>query len=318
MESLSKSKRYNPEPKEGFTEIGYHVYNLNLQIDEKEIATLNELANKYKTNPIFNQEIQNENEGKTTVFLNDNKRRTSNPIQNKRDPVIKETMRVVNQFTKLINPKFKVQKAVYLRSEAGCLPQAEHTDGTPTTNDFCSCVLAIEDGTKIRMNGRIIYLKVGEAIFFHSGVLHNGCDYDKDNNRLFFYIAKKKNDIPKDGVGDRAPIYCDYCREIVYFDIDYEHNEVDQNEYDLKEKKVKKQKRWKIENHNRKCKMQHPPEELEQNRERERLAKQKSRAAEKKQKTLLIDKVVDDDDDDDDENKKMMMEMDENDNNLKD
>jgi hypothetical protein len=122
-------------------------------------------------------------------------------------------MTVVNQYAQIGNPKFTVQKAVFLCSEAGCLLQAEHTDGTPTTGVFCSCVLAIQDGTKIMMNGETIYLNVGEAIFFHPDVFHRGCDYVKANNRLFFYIAEEKSDIPTDGVGDLEPRYCKYCNE---------------------------------------------------------------------------------------------------------
>ena len=158
-------------------------------IDATDFETLYKLSKQYKTKPIFHQEIQTETTDKNKLFDNDNKRSSSNPIQNKKDPVIVKTMSGVNQHAELINPKFKVQKAVFLCSEAGCLLQAEHTDGTPTTGDFCSCVLAIQDGTKIMMNGQTIYLNVGEAIFFQSDAFHRGCNYVKANHRLFFYIA---------------------------------------------------------------------------------------------------------------------------------
>jgi hypothetical protein len=57
MESLSKSTRFYPERQEGFTKKGYHVYDLNLDIDEGEMIALNKKAEEYETFPIFNEEI---------------------------------------------------------------------------------------------------------------------------------------------------------------------------------------------------------------------------------------------------------------------
>jgi hypothetical protein len=239
MESLSESKqppvqvqkqppleshRHNPVQHDGFTAKGYHIYNLKVDINVTDFETLYTLSTQYKTSPIFNQEIQTDTSiDKNKLFDNDNKRSASNPIQNRKNPVIVKTMSGVNQHAELINPKFKVQKAVFLCSEAGCLLQAEHTDGTPTTGNFCSCVLAIQDGTKIMMNGETIYLNVGEAIFFHPDVFHRGCDYVNANNRLFFYIAEEKKDIPSDGVGDLQPRYCDYCNDLLLYEGEYDH-----------------------------------------------------------------------------------------------
>jgi hypothetical protein len=278
MESLSESKRDNPVQRVGFTDIGYHSYNLNFHIDGKEMAALNILATKYKTKAIFNEEIQTETTVKNKTFRNDNKRSVSNPIQNFKNSTIVETMRVVNQYAQIGNPKYEVQRAVFLHSEADCKLQAEHTDGTPTTGNFCSCILAIQEGTKIRMNGRTIYLNVGEAIYFHSDVYHQGCDYEKANCRLFFYIAEKKGDIPKDGVGDQQPTYCEYCKDLLYFDSDYYHDEVDDTEYALKEKKVITGKKRAKTNHKRNCTGQHSPEELAFIVEQGKLQKRKSRA----------------------------------------
>jgi hypothetical protein len=292
MESLSRSKRGNPVQREGFTDIGYYSYNLKFHIDEKEMAALNKLATKYKTKPIFNQEIQTGSTDKNKKFDNDNKRSASNPIQNFKNPTIVETMRVVNQYAQIGNPTYEIQRAVFLRSEAGCLLQAEHTDGTPTTGNFCSCILAIQEGTKIIMDGRTIYLNVGEAIFFHSDVSHQGCDYKKANSRLFFYIAEKKGDIPKDGVGDLRPTYCDYCNNLLYLESKYDHDEVDDTEYALEEKNVIRRKKDVKKNHKRGCEGQHSPEKLALLAERSRLQKQKSRANQKQRK-LIGDKVDD-------------------------
>jgi hypothetical protein len=255
-------------------------------IDATDFETLYKLSKQYKTKPIFHQEIQTETTDKNKLFDNDNKRSSSNPIQNKKDPVIVKTMSGVNQHAELINPKFKVQKAVFLCSEAGCLLQAEHTDGTPTTGDFCSCVLAIQDGTKIMMNGQTIYLNVGEAIFFHSDAFHRGCDYVKANNRLFFYIAEEKKDIPSDGVGDLQPRYCDYCNDFLYYESAYEYNEENVAEYDLQEfeydlqvKKLKIKKRSVVDNHNRYCNKQKDEEELLLNRDKDKMRKRCKAAA---------------------------------------
>jgi hypothetical protein len=72
MESLSKSGRPNPAQKEGFTDIGYQVCNLNHYFDEEEmIALLNKKAEEYETAPIFNEEIQTN--GTTQRYINNNK-----------------------------------------------------------------------------------------------------------------------------------------------------------------------------------------------------------------------------------------------------
>jgi hypothetical protein len=237
-------------------------------IDATDFETLYKLSKQYKTKPIFHQEIQTETTDKNKLFDNDNKRSSSNPIQNKKDPVIVKTMSGVNQHAELINPKFKVQKAVFLCSEAGCLLQAEHTDGTPTTGDFCSCVLAIQDGTKIMMNGQTIYLNVGEAIFFHSDAFHRGCDYVKANNRLFFYIAEEKKDIPSDGVGDLQPRYCKYCNDFLLYESQHDHQK----------------KRSDTNNHYRSCPIKNKKEKLDANKAKDAASKRKRRAAEKEAK----------------------------------
>jgi hypothetical protein len=266
-----ESHRRNPVRHDGFTAKGYHIYNLKVDINVTDFETLYTLSTKYKTSPIFNQEIQTDTTiddttiDKNKQFDNDNKRSASAPIQNKNNPVIVKTMSSVNQHAELINPKFKVQKAVYLCSEAGCLLQAEHTDGTPTTGVFCSCVLAIQDGTKIMMNGETIYLNVGEAIFFHPDVFHRGCDYVNANNRLFFYIAEEKKDIPSDGVGDLEPRYCDYCDDLLFYESEYDHQK----------------KRSITNNHHNYCPIKNGKEKLDDKREKERISRKKRRAAAK-------------------------------------
>jgi hypothetical protein len=79
--------------------------------------------------------------------------------------------------------------------------------------------LSIQEGTTIRMNGRVINLNVGHAIFFHSNVVHNGMEYlTKKNNRYFFYMGKSENDIPVNSVGDLNPKYCKKCDELLYYE----------------------------------------------------------------------------------------------------
>jgi hypothetical protein len=87
MESLSESTRVYPERQEGFTEKGYHVYDLNLDIDEGEMIALSKKAEECETFPIFNEEI--DKAGKKVKIINDEKRRISNPLD-KNDPYIKE------------------------------------------------------------------------------------------------------------------------------------------------------------------------------------------------------------------------------------
>jgi hypothetical protein len=265
MERRLESQRQNPVQHDGFTAKGYHIYNLKVDITVTDFETLYTLSTQYKTRPIFNQEIQTQTIDTNKQFDNDNKRSASAPIQNKNNPVIVKTISSVNQHAELINPKFKVQKAVYLCSEAGCLLQAEHTDGTPNTGDFCSCVLAIQDGTKIMMNGETIYLNVGEAIFFHPDVFHRGCDYVHANNRLFFYIAEEKKDIPSDGVGDLEPRYCDYCDDLILYESEYDHQK----------------KRSITNNHHKYCPIKNSKEKLDANTAKDTASKRKRRAAAK-------------------------------------
>jgi hypothetical protein len=70
MESLSKSTRFYPERQEGFTKKGYHVYDLNLDIDEGEMIALNKKAEEYETFPIFNRIRAIKFLGRAHLFFN--------------------------------------------------------------------------------------------------------------------------------------------------------------------------------------------------------------------------------------------------------
>jgi hypothetical protein len=266
MESLSESTRSYPERHAGFTEKGYHVYDLNLDIDKEEMVGLNKKAEEYETFPIFNEEI--DTTGKTVKIQNDDKRRTSKPID-QNDPEIKELITIMNDYVTSINPEYKVQKCVVLSSSKGCARQAEHTDGTDTKTKFCSSVLSIQEGTTIMMNGRLIDLKVGHAIFFHSDVVHNGSEYlDKKNNRFFFYIGKSKNDIPINSVGDLSPKYCNKCDELLYYQSNSNPSDVD----------IQKWKRVRYNHNDRHCKKNKKNEkEIEQQRQKAALLSKKDR-----------------------------------------
>ena len=58
MERRLESHRQNPVQHDGFTAKGYHIYNLKVDINVTDFETLYTLSTKYKTSPIFNQEIQ--------------------------------------------------------------------------------------------------------------------------------------------------------------------------------------------------------------------------------------------------------------------
>jgi hypothetical protein len=280
-ESLAKSARPNPSRRVGFSDTGFLVFHLKHHIDEDEMIALNEIANNSETTPIFNQEIQRVG----IDAKNDRKRQSSISIHDSNVPVIKEMIRVINDHAQVINPEYSVQKSVVLRSEDGCEKQAEHTDGTDTKLDFCSCLFAIQEGTKIDMNGRTIHLDIGDAIFFHSDVLHNGCCYSNKNNRYFFYIAKEKDDYPSNEVGDVIPRYCQHCNEVIYYE----------NAYNLSDEIHLEKMRRMVSNHyQRICLVKNSKQKLVQRKEQAKVSTKESRKKRKEKKPLV---AVDDDDD---------------------
>jgi hypothetical protein len=171
----------------GYTDKGYQIYNLNSFITKKQMIALNTFALKLKTTPIFNEAID-DTTNINGIFNNDETRRSSEPIEFATNKVLEILIDSAEQIGELVNPKFKVQKCAVLHSLIGGLQQVEHTDSTPDKNDFCSCIFAIQDGTKINMNGEEVDIPKGEAILFHSNLPHHGCCYEIEENRRFFFI----------------------------------------------------------------------------------------------------------------------------------
>ena len=236
----------------GFTTKGYQICNLTNDISPKDMMHLNKKAEIFKTNPIFNQDI---NKGiQTEDVRNDKKRNISVPI-NKNLPVFKRMIGVINEYAGLINNKYTVQNGYVLRSLKGCAAQAVHTDGNGHKIDFFSCLFAIQEGTKINIDGRIVDIPTGEALFFHSAVKHHGCSYTTNNNRYFFYIAKTMADIPIDEVGDLEPIRCEYCKKHIFNKTDFD------NSHDGVCKMKKK-----ISNHRRSCEALNSKQKLDERR----------------------------------------------------
>jgi hypothetical protein len=270
-EEEEEDNNNNDSNMKGFSPKGFQIYNLNDDINESDMITLNEKAEKCKTNPIFNQDINPDIQ--TKDFRNDKKRSISIPI-NKNLPVFKRMIRGINQIAELINnDNYTVQSGYVLRSLEGCAAQAVHTDGNVDKRDFFSCVFAIQEGTKININGRVVNIPKGEALFFHSKVKHNGCSYSTKNNRYFFYIAKTIADIPTDEVGDIEPIYCKHCNIHICNKSDYRDDRDDVNKMNKK-----------ISNHKHKyCRVLNDPPKLEQIRQKNVISNQKSRRKKKEE-----------------------------------
>jgi hypothetical protein len=262
----------------GFTDKGYQIYNLNSFITKKQMIALNTFASKLITTPIFNEEIDNTNNneidttGITEEFSNDETRRSSEPIKYATTRVLEKLIDSVEQIGGLIDRKNKVQECAVLHSLIGGSKQVEHYDATPDKNDFCSCIFAIQDGTKINMNGEEVDIPKGEAIIFHSNLPHHGCCYEIENRRFFFYIAKTKADIPENAARSLPtfkPIYCTNCGVFLY---------------DEDGTSTKQQKRDKKTNHRKGCKKKNSQEKLQSRKAKMAVASKKNYDSNKKQK----------------------------------
>jgi hypothetical protein len=94
----------NPKLREGFRPKGFQIYNLNDDICGNDMIALEKKAEKYTTNPIFNQDINLDIETteKTEEFNNDEKRKIrSNRSKNlNRGKLLKHARPLNNFFAK--------------------------------------------------------------------------------------------------------------------------------------------------------------------------------------------------------------------------
>jgi hypothetical protein len=196
-------------PDTRFSNWGYAVYRLNLT--QPTIEKLKKIAGERKTNAIFNQQVAPN--GTQEAKDNDKKRHMSKPFTNTNIKTMSGLQDLWNELTtigELHNRAWKPFNLVVLRSEAGCLRQEIHTDGTGDDPEIGGVLIAVEDETFFDINQTKLELRAGEAVAFHGNTPHNGAQYAKNNVRFHVYLAKEKNDLPTDEVGKFYRI-CDKC-----------------------------------------------------------------------------------------------------------
>jgi hypothetical protein len=193
-----------------FYDEGYAVHKLGLT--QQTIEKLKEKAQKTKTAAIFNQQVAPN--ATQEALDNDKKRKMSKKPFSKskiqKISCLKELWKKLEIIAKYHNRDWQPFKLVVLRSEAGCMEQETHTDGTYGKPDIGGILIAVEDKTFFDINGKKLELHAGYAVAFHGNTPHNGAAYEKENVRYHVYLARDKHDVPEDEVG-KFDITCDKC-----------------------------------------------------------------------------------------------------------
>jgi len=164
--------------------------------------------------PIFNEELGNEAFDQT----NDKKRKMTKCLMTtacrhrKKPKALLKLFERLKYLGKLHNRSWEMFNTVCLLSEAGCLEQAEHTDGHPSTEkdfpietcDMGSCLFALEEGTTLVIEGQTVDLPVGSTLVFAGRLKHNGSPYSFNNYRIHGYYARQRAHLIDNSVGKLA------------------------------------------------------------------------------------------------------------------
>eukprot|EP00980_Cylindrotheca_fusiformis_P005781 scaffold1203_cov117-Cylindrotheca_fusiformis.AAC.20 len=178
--------------------------------EDGTLEVLKDIAEKRKTEVIVNQNFLDDEED------NDGKRRMSQTLPRnirKNGPekkAIENLWKNCDAVATSINREWTTFGMVVLRSEAGCGMQAVHEDGVSGQPEIGGLLIAVQEGTKLYIKGRLQELRVGEVLAFSGSTPHCGADYSELNVRFHAYIAEKAEHIPIDAVGKRQ-FMCAHC-----------------------------------------------------------------------------------------------------------
>eukprot|EP00980_Cylindrotheca_fusiformis_P023888 scaffold11119_cov107-Cylindrotheca_fusiformis.AAC.2 len=178
------------------------------------LQVLKDYAEKIATDVIISQNFLDDE--KDDEEDNDGKRRMSKTLPRyirKNGPekkAIADLWKVGDRVARAINRNWRTFGMVVLRSEAGCRKQATHEDGVPGQPEIGGLLIAVQEGTKLYVKGKLKELRVGDILGFGGSTAHCGADYSERNVRLHAYIAEKLEHIPINSVGKKK-FQCAYC-----------------------------------------------------------------------------------------------------------
>lgn len=201
----------NSNLKSNFPGQGYWIMDITPYFTHGEFEKLTKFVwNKKRFKTIFNEELALGN-----TFANDNKRFISEPINNKTNGGIKALNECLKQLAQFCNSQWEPKQLVVLKSEKGCARQAIHADGKKEEPEIGSALISIQEGTKIFIGNRTVFLKKGMAILFHGLVPHAGEAYEEmENRRLHVYFVEKGRKVPKNAVF-QTDLECKFCGKVI-------------------------------------------------------------------------------------------------------
>eukprot|EP00980_Cylindrotheca_fusiformis_P031619 scaffold26696_cov250-Cylindrotheca_fusiformis.AAC.1 len=117
----------------------------------------------------------------------------------KKKAAMTELWTICDNIATTINDSWKTFGMVVLRSEKGCCQQEVHVDGIYGKPEIGGLVIAVEEGTKLMIDGGLLNLNVGDVVAFSGNTPHAGAAYkERSNVRFHAYMAAEKTDLPND------------------------------------------------------------------------------------------------------------------------